>query len=68
MTGILESLKNIAYYFTMLLTLPSKLFSLMFNVPGQIVDTIWWLPVSCTVVIISILAIAIIFKIFGREG
>lgn len=68
MAGILETLKNIAYYFTMLLTLPSKLFSLMVNTPTQIGNSAWWLPVTCSVVIISILAIAIIFKIFGREG
>lgn len=68
MGQIVETLKNIAYYFTMLLTLPSKLFSLMFNVPGQIGDSVWWLPISCLAVIVAILAIAIIFKIFGREG
>lgn len=68
MAGILETLKNIAYYFTMLLTLPSKLFSLMVNTPNQIGSASWWLPLTCIAVIISILAIAIIFKIFGREG
>lgn len=68
MSGILETLKNIAYYFTTLLTLPSRLFSLVFNVPGQIGDSVWWIPLSCIIIIIAILAIAIIFKIFGREG
>ena len=68
MGQILETLKNIAYYFTMVLTLPSKLFSLMFNTPNQIGDSVWWLPVTCLATIVAILAIAIIFKIFGREG
>lgn len=68
LSGVLTVLKTIGEYLLSILTFPVKLFQLLTGFTTDIGGGLIWLPANVVLILVSILALAVIFKVFGREG
>lgn len=70
MANFLTYLKVIGQYILAIITFPVKLIQLLSG-GGFINDVgsnLTWLPAQALLIIISMLFVAVLFKVFGREG
>lgn len=68
MAQILEALKNIVTFIGHVISFPVRIIQLLygFDISAIVTDGFWWVPVTAAACIVSILAISVIFRIFGK--
>lgn len=69
MSQIVEGFKTVITFLYNVISFPIKMVRLFNGMDfDSVTNSMWWLPAGALACIVSILAIAVIFKIFGREG
>lgn len=68
MGQVLEALKNVVTFIGHLISFPVRILQLLygFDIADIVSNGFWWLPVAASACIVSILALSIIFRVFGK--
>lgn len=69
MAELLNGLKSIIEFLAHVISFPVKIMRLIwFYDVDNLATAMWWLPATAIACVVSMLAIAVIFKVAGREG
>lgn len=65
---LLDSLKNVVTFLGHVISFPIKIVQLLygFDTAAIVSNGMWWLPVAASGCIVAILALSVIFRIFGK--
>lgn len=68
MAELIAKLNGIWHFIENLVTFPLRMYGLFEGFVPRIAAGLEWLPMTVYSMIVCMIAIAVIFKIFGREG